>query len=93
MTAPTPARKVAALWLPIGTFVALGLEHSVANAFLLPVGAMCGAPVSAADIVVHNIVPVTIGNFFGAMLVVALARPAAAAAASAALKAAAKATR
>ena len=29
--------------MPIATFVTLGLEHSVANMFLLPLGAACGA--------------------------------------------------
>jgi formate/nitrite transporter len=88
-----PAAKVAALWLPIGAFIALGFEHSVANLFLLPLGAMSGANVGAADIA-HNLLPVTLGNFVGAMLVVAFYRPAAAAAAaSAALRAAAKRTR
>jgi formate/nitrite transporter FocA (FNT family) len=32
------ASKVAAIWLPITTFVALGLEHAVANMFLIPLG-------------------------------------------------------
>jgi formate/nitrite transporter FocA (FNT family) len=32
------AGKVAAIWLPITTFVALGLEHAVANMFLIPLG-------------------------------------------------------
>ena len=88
--APTPARKVAALWLPIATFVATGLEHSVANMFLLPLGAWYSADLGPAD-VAYNLVPVTAGNFVGAMLVVALYRPAAApAAATAALRAVTK---
>ena len=36
--------KMAAVWLPVFTFVGVGLEHSVANMFLLPRGLRGGAP-------------------------------------------------
>ena len=35
------AGKMAALWIPITAFVALGLEHCVANMFLVPLGMLC----------------------------------------------------
>src|SRR5437879_6590253 len=34
--------KIAAMWLPIMTFFALGFEHSVVNMFLIPSGMMLG---------------------------------------------------
>ena len=53
------------MWLPITTFWALGLEHSVVNRFLLPTGLMFGAKVNLSSIWVWNLVPVTLGNFVG----------------------------
>ena len=35
--------KIVAIWFPISAFVALGLEHSVANMFIVPLGMMNGA--------------------------------------------------
>jgi formate/nitrite transporter FocA (FNT family) len=64
--AKSPGGKVLALWPPIATFVVLGLEHSVANAFLLPLAAFGGA-VSWAD-VAGNLVPVALGNYAGALM-------------------------
>jgi len=69
-SAHTSAAKIASLWLPVMTFVALGLEHSIANMFLLPLGMLLGADVSAFDIAA-NIVPVAIGNALGAIVFVA----------------------
>jgi formate transporter len=40
--------KALAVWLPISAFVAIGLEHSVANMFFIPLGIALGAPVSFA---------------------------------------------
>jgi len=74
-SARTRAGAVAALWSPIAAFVFFGLEHSVANAFILPLGAAAGGP-GARD-VAANLSVVTAGNLVGALLVVA-ARPAAA---------------
>lgn len=42
-TATTTGSKLAALWMPVTAFVTLGLEHSVANMFTLPLGIMSGA--------------------------------------------------
>jgi len=65
-TATTTPGKMAMLWLPVTTFVALGLEHFVANMYLLPLGAMLGADVSTSQIVINNLVPVFAGNVVGA---------------------------
>jgi len=69
-SAHTTAGKIASLWLPIMTFVTLGLEHSVANMFLLPLGYLVGADVSSVSIA-NNIVPVALGNAMGAIFFVA----------------------
>ena len=61
---------MAALWMPITAFVALGLEHSVANMYLLPLGVFCGADISTYDIVVNNLIPVCMGNAIGASVCV-----------------------
>jgi formate/nitrite transporter len=59
------------LW-PVTAFVAMGLEHSVANMFLLPAGLWAGAEVATAG-VIGNLVWVTLGNIVGGAGGVALA--------------------
>ena len=58
------AGKILAIIWPITAFVALGFEHSVANMYLLPAGAIAGAdvPLSAAAL---NLLVVTAGNIVG----------------------------
>jgi len=60
--------KIAAMWLPIMTFFALGFEHSVVNMFLIPSAMMLGAPISLSQWLFWNLLPVTIGNIFGGAL-------------------------
>uniref|UniRef100_A0A7S3NKV6 Formate/nitrite transporter n=1 Tax=Aureoumbra lagunensis TaxID=44058 RepID=A0A7S3NKV6_9STRA len=64
-TAKSSPGKAAMLWLPITTFVALGLEHSVANFYFLPLGYLCGADITYADML-HNLAPAITGNIVGA---------------------------
>jgi formate/nitrite transporter len=54
--------KIAAMWLPIMTFFALGFEHSVVNMYVLPAGMMLGAAISVRQILFWNLLPVTLGN-------------------------------
>jgi formate transporter len=54
--------KIAAMWLPIMTFFALGFEHSVVNMYVLPSGMMLGAAISVKQILFWNLLPVTLGN-------------------------------
>ena len=56
------AGKIAAMWLPIMTFFALGFEHSVVNMYVLPSGMLLGAPISVARAIFWNLLPVTLGN-------------------------------
>lgn len=67
----TTGKILAILW-PISSFVALGLEHSIANMFFLPLGALAGAeiPLAAA---LDNLFWVTLGNIVGGAGGVALA--------------------
>jgi formate/nitrite transporter len=64
-------RVLAVLW-PVTGFVALGLEHSVANMFLLPLGWIAGGEVSLSG-AVGNLVWVSLGNVIGGAGGVALA--------------------
>lgn len=52
-------------------FVALGMEHSIANMSLIPLGIFAGADVSAAELV-QNVGIATVGNILGASLGVAV---------------------
>lgn len=60
--------RVLLMWIPIGTFFALGFEHTVVNMWLIPCGIFSGADVSLYDWWVWNQIPVTLGNIFGAMV-------------------------
>jgi len=70
--AHTVAGKVLAIIFPITAFVALGFEHSVANMYLMPIGALQpGSMVTLADMAT-NILIVTAGNIVGGSVFVAL---------------------
>jgi formate/nitrite transporter len=64
--------KMVAAGIPIFIFFAQGFEHSVVNMFVIPAGIILGAKVSILDWWLWNQIPVTIGNFVGAWLLVAL---------------------
>ena len=67
--------KIVGLVLPISAFVAAGFEHSIANLYFLPLAwlvvhtgaAPANIDVSAITVagIVHNLVPVTLGNIVG----------------------------
>merc|ERR1711865_633859 len=57
--------KMTAVWFPISAFVALGLDHSVANMFIIPLGMMRGAEITLGQMFVKNLIPVTLGNIVG----------------------------
>jgi len=57
--------KMTAVWFPISAFVALGLDHSVANMFIIPLGILRGAEVSIGQMFIKNLIPVTLGNIVG----------------------------
>jgi formate/nitrite transporter len=63
MAAKDGVSKMFGLWFPVFTFVAIGFEHSVANMFLVTNGIEIGGDVSVTDLLVANLLPVTLGNF------------------------------
>jgi len=65
------AGKMVSIWFLISSFVALGLEHSVANMFIIPLGIFSGAAVSWKSFVMTNLLPVTLGNIVGGAVMVA----------------------
>lgn len=63
--------KALACLLPVSAFVAMGMEHSVANMFMIPLGIVLGAPVTWSTFLTANLLPVTLGNIVGGALCVA----------------------
>lgn len=64
--------KVLAIIFPITAFVAIGLEHSIANWFFLPMGLILDTQDAVVPMgVVTNLVAVTVGNVIGGTLLVA----------------------
>ena len=68
MVKTLPAKMIAC-WIPVGTFVVLGYEHSIANMFFIPAGIFEGADVTAGQMF-GNLLPVTLGNIAGGALLV-----------------------
>ena len=67
------AGKIVGVWFPISAFVMIGFEHSIANLFLLPLGMLAGAEQTAMEVIMKNVVPVTIGNIIAGAVVFAAA--------------------
>jgi formate/nitrite transporter len=63
--ARTVTGKILAIVFPITAFVALGLEHSVANMYLIPVGMLAGGGGMDFGAFIGNLIPVTLGNIVG----------------------------
>jgi formate/nitrite transporter len=59
--------KIIAIWMPIFTFFALGLEHCVVNMFVIPTAMMLGAEISPYQWLFWNQIPAILGNMIGAM--------------------------
>ena len=73
MTSTSTIGKIAATWLPIFLFFALGFEHAVVNMFVIPTGMLLGAKVSVSDWWLWNQIPVTLGNLIGGFVFTGLA--------------------
>ena len=65
------------VFFPIMAFVISGFEHSIANMFYLPSGILTAARygieaagLSLGNAVLHNLLPVTIGNIIGGCVLV-----------------------
>jgi len=62
--------KIFCCILPIMAFVACGFEHCVANMYLIPIGLLAkGTPVWQHAIIFKNILPVTLGNIVGGIII------------------------
>ncbi len=62
--------KILCIVFPITCFVACGFEHCVANMYLIPIGLLLkGVPFCKTWIMFGNLVPVTIGNIIGGVLI------------------------
>ena len=62
--------KMTAVWFPISSFIALGLDHSVANMFIIPLAMFRGADITVGQMFTKNLIPVTLGNIVGGALCV-----------------------
>lgn len=67
-TSMSMSGRIAAMWLPIMTFFALGYEHAIVNMFLIPAGIMLGANITIAEWWIWNGLPVIAGNIVGGMI-------------------------
>ena len=69
----TVTGKIFGIYFPIMTFVVSGYEHSVANMYFLPAGLMVKGEFAANFFTMfNNLIPVTIGNIIGGLLIVLL---------------------
>lgn len=62
--------KIFGIWFPVMAFVAMGMEHSIANQFFIPLAIWNGAGITWTEFFVNNLIPVTIGNIAGGALLV-----------------------
>ncbi|GAB7355382.1 hypothetical protein MBLNU459_g5903t1 [Dothideomycetes sp. NU459] len=65
--------KIIAIWWPTATFVALALDHVVANMFFIPLGIWCGADISVGYYIWKSMIPTALGNMVGGGLFVGTA--------------------
>lgn len=64
--------KISAVWLPVSTFFALALEHSIVNMFVIPTAMLLGADISIGQWLLWNQIPVTLGNIVGGTVLTGL---------------------
>lgn len=65
--------KIYAIWIPIWMFVALGYQHYIANFFLVPIGMFYGTNFGVGKFIYQSVIPVTLGNVVGAVVLDGLA--------------------
>lgn len=64
----TTSQKVIGAFLPVSFFVIVGFEHSVANMYYIPAGMLLDQSVTL-QMLANNLIPVTIGNIIGGVVV------------------------
>jgi len=73
IAARTVEGKIFGIYFPIMAFVASGYEHSVANMYFLPMGLMAKGELTSRFLsIFNNLIPVTLGNIIGGLLIVLL---------------------
>lgn len=72
VSARTAMGMIMSIVWPVAAFVAIGLEHSIANLYLIPAGMLVSDAFSVTDLMV-NFVPVLLGNVIGGAGGVAMA--------------------
>lgn len=71
LASQTVTGKILGILFPIMAFVACGYEHSIANMFFLPLGLLAdGRFLSGFLLIWKNLVPVTLGNIIGGVLLI-----------------------
>ena len=66
------ASKILAIWFPTFTFVALGLDHVIANMYFIPVAIFYGHPDIGVGLYIwKSMIPTTLGNVIGGGIFVA----------------------
>ena len=70
MSAKDTMGKIAGIWWPVMTFVAIGYEHCIANMFFIPMAMLEGADISVYDLMIKNLIPATLGNIVGGAIFV-----------------------
>lgn len=78
--------KILGIMLPVTAFVAIGLEHSIANMYFIPMGILLqnqevlqpllasgvSSNLNWSGLFINNLIPVTLGNMVGGILFVAI---------------------
>lgn len=72
MAAKDTTGKIIAIWIPVMAFVAMGLEHSIANMFFIPLAMFEGANITWETFIVKNLIPATLGNIVGGVVFVGM---------------------
>lgn len=66
------ASKIAAIWWPVFAFVALGLDHVVANMYFIPMAIFLGSPtITVGYYIWKSMIPALLGNIVGGGVFVA----------------------
>jgi formate/nitrite transporter len=63
--------KFITIWLCISTYVICQYEHCLANIFFVPCAIFAGAPITWQTFLTANLIPSTLGNMIGGMLMLA----------------------
>lgn len=64
------AGRAIGIWIPVMLFVTFGYEHSIANMFFIPAAIYSGADIAWASFLINNLLPATLGNLVGGVLLV-----------------------